>query len=431
MLDELQVREECEPVELAAPAAASAVGPRTRRPTHTVQEVLQRFSPSYHVEYSAQGWSEQMLLRSLCACRTAAMGGHLLACPTCGHEVPLYNQCQNRSCPTCQGMQREQWIEQRMRQMLPVGHFHVVFTLPAELRELSQQNPTQITYKLIHQAAWETLRGLAEEQLGGAQLGVTIVLHTWSRAMIYHPHAHCIVTSGGLSRTGDQWVCSNPDFLFSIEAMRDRFRDCFLAGLRRQQYLHPLTVTDCAGWDAPGDFERQCTELASRTWIAYIQAPFTDVSALTKYLGQYTHQIAISDWRILEVGERVVRIATRDGQSVELEGLEFVRRFLLHVPPKGKSRIHHYGLYSAYGVHFLLAAARSLVAPGAEPPPVRPTETWDERLERVTGEHPRTCPCCHQNKLVPTKVLLPSVWFYGQFLWRERRFQQIYSGMPN
>ncbi len=345
--------------------------------------------------------SEQgRVLRSIQVCRTAALGGHLYVCDTCGVEIPLYNSCRNRHCPACQALDQARWIAAREERILPVGHHHVVFTLPAELRPLARRAPREI-YALLFEAASKTLEILARETLG-AQLGVTMVLHTWTRELLFHPHVHCVVTAGGLSLDGKSWI-PRERFLFPSARMKAVFRGRILKGLERLRAEEHISLDDAA-WRA---LLRNLPKM--QKWVVYVEAPFGRSTHVIRYLGRYTHRVAISDARLVSLDARGVTFRTRDDDRTTLPPEEFIRRFLLHVLPSGFHKIRHFGLYAGQTVHGRLAIARTLLGEGdgGDPDDALDGEAdpddagdWASLLEQLTGESPLVCPVCKQGRLV-------------------------------
>jgi hypothetical protein len=258
-------------------------------------------------------------------------------------------------------MAQQRWIDRRQEQMLPIGHFQVVFTLPDKLRPLVYGNQRKL-YNLLFKAASQTLERLAKECMG-ARLGITVVLHTWARDMSYHPHVHCIVTAGGLRLDGAQWVESySRKFLFPIKRMAAIFRTLYLKGLKKLYKANQLSLLGpCAHLRFPEAFKDLVEDLFQTKWVAYAKEPFKAYEHLVGYLGRYTHRVAISNGRILSVQGDQVRIRTRGDKSAVLSGEEFVRRFLLHVLPRGYHKIRHYGLYSPSGIRAYLGQAKRLV----------------------------------------------------------------------
>jgi len=356
----------------------------------------------------ALGRMERRALRDISVCRTGALGGHRDVCANCGCEREVYNSCRNRHCPKCQALRQARWVAERMQRALPVRHFHVVFTLPAELRELVRAHEA-LLLDLLFASASETLLQLAADpkRLGGL-LGITAVVHTWGRNLIFHPHLHCIVTGGGLDADG-AWVDSYERYLLPVEVLGKLFRGKFLDGLARlfdegKLAVSPRIPERVASLLQPAAFARLKNTLYGKDWVVYTKAPFKKPDALFRYLGLYTHRVAISNHRILVVRDDSVVFRTRDKKVCQLTPLEFIRRFLLHVLPPGFVKIRHFGLYAAGNVNSKLDAARSAIerqcgigettpAP-ASPAPVSATSDWRALFHDLTGIDLGSCPHC-------------------------------------
>ena len=339
------------------------------------------------------------------ACRTAVLGGHLDVCDACDYSRPSYNSCRNRHCPKCQSLVQARWIEQRLERLLPVHYFHVVFTLPAQLRVLARRNQRDV-YKILFEAATRTLLTLGhdEARLGG-QLGITAVLHTWTRELTYHPHLHCIVTGGGLAPDGDRWVPARRKYLFPLKVVSLLFRRLFLEQL--EQGINDSTIRSDRI-----DVAALLAELRGLDWVVYIKPPFAGPEQVFRYLGRYTHRVGISNQRLVSLDERGVCFATKNGKQVTVTPAEFIRRFLLHVLPPGFVKIRHYGLWaSGKGAERLALARKILAAP--PPPPSPPSDveaaeleaidderTWQRRLLELTGIDVTRCPRCHKGRMV-------------------------------
>ncbi len=331
------------------------------------------------------------VLRDIERCRTAALGGHLEFCDAgCGYEVPAYNSCRNRHCPKCQGLAQAKWIAEREERILAVRHFHVVFTLPAELHSLSRFRP-EILFDLLFASAATTLLELGrEERLLGADLGLTAVLHTWTRELLFHPHVHCIVTGGGLSLDGTRWIPSRRKYLFPIELIGDRFRGKFLDGLRRAYQRG-----DFDGFDAfedPEGLDRFLGHLARKSWVVYSKRAFGGAEHVYRYLGRYTHRVGIANSRLVAITDETVTFRTKEGKTVTLPPHEFLRRFLLHVLPARFTKIRHYGLLAPGNVNTKLERARSLLS-GLSTSTAR-SPTAREIFDNLLGDEGRRCPCC-------------------------------------
>lgn len=342
------------------------------------------------------------VLRDLMRCRTAALGGHMDVCDHCGHSQPAYNSCRNRHCPTCQAPEQAAWIEARRERVLPVHHFHVVFTLPGQLRRLVEGN-SRILYELLFSAASDTLFQLGEVRLGG-QLGLTAVLHTWTRDLRVHPHVHCIVTGGALSRGSDpRWTMARPRFLFPIGVMRALFRGKFLARLDHARRRGALRLQDDLiddnGWDA------FLTHLHRIKWVVYCKRPFGGAQQVFTYLGQYTHRVAISSTRLMDVSPDAVVFRTRGEHVARLPPETFILRFLQHVLPHGFRKIRHYGLLAPSSVGDRLEIARGLLE--AETPSAPPGARSTRSPEEIRAES-RRCPVCGVGTLFREPDVLPS-----------------------
>ena len=333
-------------------------------------------------------------LRAAQACRTAALGGHLDRCGGCGDERPSYNSCRDRHCPTCQGSRQRRWVQARMEQILPVQHFHVVFTLPAELRGLTLCNPRRM-HGALFDAARNTLAKLGKQRLNGV-LGVTAVLHTWTRELHFHPHLHCVVTAGAMDVANSRWSPSRSRFLFPVRLMSDLFRSQML---KRVGAMHDGGVLRFAGRATnlgdPTVFARLQRRLYRKKWVVYAKRPFTGPAQVFQYLGRYTHRVAISDHRVLDVTAENVRVATRDDGSADMTPRQFVSRLLLHVLPSGFHKIRHFGLYApTHAKRGLLQARRHLEeASVATSVPATKEATEAGAVQGEVGEEPEIPPC--------------------------------------
>lgn len=330
--------------------------------------------------------AQKRVLTDIAQCRTAALGGHVEHCPSCGYVHHAYHSCRNRHCPKCQALAQEHWIEQRRERLLDVGHFHVVFTLPAQLRPLARCAPDVVFHALFH-AATETLLELGDSRLR-ARLGATLVLHTWTRKLTFHPHVHAIVTAGGLSLDGQRFRHLRGDFLFPVKVMGQLFRG---------KVLHILSEAYAAGLFAhvqllhdPAAFGRLVAQVRKLSWNVYAKAPFKKSRHVVDYLGRYTHRVGIANSRLLDVTPESVVFRTRGSGTEALPPVEFLRRFVQHVLPDRFHKIRHVGLYAA---HAKLAAARALLRmPPASPRQKRPS--YEQKLLDLTGRDVRCCPVC-------------------------------------
>jgi hypothetical protein len=336
-------------------------------------------------------------------CRSAALGGHVERCQDCGHSRIAYNSCRNRHCPKCQGAAARDWLAAREADLLPVGYFHLVFTLPAEIAPIAYQNKA-VVYDLLFRAAAETLLTIADDPRHlGARIGFTAVLHSWGSAMTHHPHLHMIVPGGGISRDGQRWVSCRPGFFLPVRVLSRLFRRLFLAGLADAHAAGRLAFFgDLDGLRDREAFAAYLAPLRKKNWFVYAKPPFAGPEAVLAYLARYTHRVAISNSRLVALDERGVTFRYKDyrrnGQArfrtMTLAPDEFIRRFLLHVLPKGFHRIRHYGLLASAGCKANIARARELIAapvPVMEPPAERDDA---DREATAAADHRPSCPCC-------------------------------------
>ena len=361
-----------------------------------VADVFRAAGPAYRAAHAGHLSLHQLkVMAAIEHCRTAALGGHIEACEDCGHLRIAYNSCRNRHCPKCQGAAARTWLAERQADLLPVGYFHVVFTLPAAIADIAFQNKA-VVYDLLFRAASDTMMTIAADPKHlGARIGITAVLHTWGSAMTHHPHVHMIVPGGGLSLDGARWIASRPAFLLPVRVLGTLFRRLFL---ERLLALHEAGRLAFFGALAPladrRTFLRHVAPVRTKRWVVYAKAPFAGPEAVLAYLSRYTHRVAISNRRLLGFDAGGVTFRTKDyrrsgpdrQQVMTLATDEFIRRFLLHVLPRGFHRIRHYGLLAASARKASLALARDrlqvAVTPPGESPPEEPTD------------QPPSCPCC-------------------------------------
>jgi len=350
-------------------------------------------------------------LRAIATCRTAALGGHRETCDHCGAVRVSYNSCRNRHCPKCQTLSKERWLAARKADLLPIPYFHVVFTLPHDLNALAQGNP-RVIYTLLFRAAADTLLAFGRDprHLGGT-IGVTAILHTWGQALTQHLHLHCLVTGGALAADHSQWIGGRSSFLFPVRALATVFRAKYLAGLHRAFAAGQLTF---AGGTAPLADPRTFTgvlgQLRAGAWIVYAKRPFAGPAQVLDYLGRYTHRVALSNDRLVDHADGHVRFRWRDYADhdrvkvMTLETDEFLRRFLLHVVPRGFMRIRHFGLLANRTRRDALGRCRDLL--GQPPPPAPSVESAHALLRRLTGVDLAICPVCGEGHMHLTVIVV-------------------------
>ena len=352
-------------------------------------------------------------LRAIERCRTAALGGELRQCDACGKRRYVYHSCRNRHCPKCQTLAKERWLAARRAELLPVPYYHLVFTLPHELNALAQGNPRAL-YAMLFAAASETLIEFAANPrwLGG-EIAATLVLHTWGQRLDQHLHVHGLVAAGALDPQG-QWVHSRRGFLFPVKALSIVFRAKFLAALGSALALGELKLS--GGTAALAESRAQRALLATLRqppWVVYAKRPFAGPEHVLEYLGRYTHRTAISNERLVSQDAGVVRFRYKDyahgnGRKVmSLDAVEFLRRFALHVLPRGFNRIRHYGLLANRNKRALLAQARAALQVPAPPPCASMRESVAVFWQRIAGVDLTRCPHCHAGTLRVVAILAP------------------------
>jgi ribosomal protein L37AE/L43A len=400
------------------------------RPQLEVAEVIRSCRDAFQQRYGAVLTSEQRrALHDLTACRTAALGGHLLECPECGHQEVSYNSCGNRHCPKCQATAAARWLESQAADLLEAPYFHVVFSLPSALGPVAQHNP-RVMYGLLMRAAAKTLLEVAANPRHlGAEVGVLAVLHTWGQDLTLHPHVHCVVTGGGLSPDGSHWVAGRDDFFLPVRVLSRVFRGKFLSGLRaafRKGKLHFRGRLKALA--RPERFRHLLDETVRTEWVVYARPPTEGPATVLKYLARYTHKTAISNSRLVSFTDDRVTFRWKDyahgGRlgTMTLESVEFVRRFLMHVLPSGFVRVRHYGLLANRHRQEKLARCRELlgmaVSPQGDPAPTDPDPVTPPAHE-ATVTPTRVCPRCGAGRMVVVAEFPPMPTADGVAVGRE------------
>src|ERR1700724_313669 len=354
--------------------------------------------------------AQRKVFRDICACRTAALGARFEQCNRCSHQITLFHSCRNRHCPKCQSTARDHWLDRTAKELLPVPYSHVIFTLPGALTPLVRQN-AKLIYNLLFRCVSETLLTIAREPSRlGAELGFLAVLHTWNQKMMTHPHLHCLVPAGGLALHRWSLVPSRKKFFLSGPVLGRMFRGKFLAllaGAYRRKQLR--LVGDLQPLQRPGAFDRFVTGLRKPNWVVDVRAPFGGPEHVLKYLARYTHRVAISNGRLLELRDGQVTFRWRDSADhntqklMTIEAVEFIRRFLLHVLPPGFVKIRHFGFLANGRRAAGLKLARSLLR-------ATPAVTLLTVQQRTAIE--RKCPSCGIGTLcflgyIPAEILKP------------------------
>jgi hypothetical protein len=371
------------------------------RPALEVADIFRGHGPAWREANADHISRDQMkVMSAIERCRTVALGGHVARCEGCAHTVIAYNSCRNRHCPKCQGAAAREWLAERQAELLPVPYYHVVFTLPAPLRDIAYQNKAVI-YDLLFKASVETVLTIAADPKHlGVRIGITAVLHTWGSTMIHHPHIHMIVPGGGISLDGQRWVSCRPRFLLPVPVFSKLFQGLMLHKLVAAHKAGQLQFFgNHARLAERKAFAAYLAPLRKIKWRVYCKPPFGGPEAVLAYLSRYTHRVAISNRRLIACDHRGVTFRYKDYRAdgperykvMTLATHEFIRRFLMHVLPKGLHRIRHYGLFANGNRATNIARARELLAvppPATEPETDAPTEPDQPRVL------PTSCPCC-------------------------------------
>jgi hypothetical protein len=386
------------------------------RPKLEVADVFRLYGEAYRRKHSASlSTSQRRVMTAIEVCRTAALGGHLERCDSCPYERPCYDSCRDRHCPKCQSLARAEWVEKRKAEVLDCQYFHVVFTLPEVIAAIAYQNK-DLVYGILFRAAAETLSTIAADpQHVGAEIGFFAVLHTWGQNLLFHPHLHCVVPGGGISPDGTRWLPCRPRFFLPVRVLSRLFRRLFLTYLQEAfdagqlQFFSSLEVLH-----DPEDFARYLNPLRKQKWVVYAKPPFAGPQQVVNYVGRYTHRVAISNHRLLEIEDQQVKFQWRDyrdnnqQKTMILSAEEFIRRFLLHVLPRGFHRIRYYGFLGNRYRKEKLEQCRQLLnmtPPNQSSPQPQPREDYRDRYETLTGHSVRECPVCHRGRMVVVKLL--------------------------
>ena len=356
------------------------------RPAVEVADILRAQGSRFLDKYQSNfGYQKLKAFRAIQNCRTAALGGHLDACSECGHQEAIsYNSCRNRSCPKCQAQARQRWLAAREREVLPTSYFHVVFSVPHELNIFALENPRAFYDLLFAASAAATLKLAADPKHLGAEIGMISILHTWGQNLLLHPHIHCVIPAGGLSPDHHRWMTPRSHrFFLHVKVLRRVFRGKFIAGLKR---LHRKKRLCCSGpaavFGEPKQFAKLVGRLRRQDWVVYAKPAFGGPLQVLRYLGRYTHRIAISNHRLLAFDGERVTFRWRDyahgnkSRAMTLQAVEFLRRFFLHVLPKGFVRIRHFGfLANRFRTARLALCCRLLTGAISETPTFTPSQS--------------------------------------------------------
>ncbi len=386
------------------------------RPKLEVADIFRRYGGAYRQQHDGSlSTAQRRVMTAIEVCRTAALGGHLERCDCCHHERPCYDSCRDRHCPKCQSLARAEWVEERKSEILRSHYFHVVFTVPEQIASIAYQNK-DVVYSILFRATAETLSTIAADPKHlGAEIGFFAVLHSWGQNLLYHPHLHCVVPGGGISPDGTRWISCRPRFFLSVRVLSRLFRRLFLKYLQEAFEVDKLQFF--SSFQALQDrqaFTRHLDSVRNVEWVVYAKPPFAGPQQVVDYVGRYTHRVAISNHRIVDIEDGRVRFNWRDyrdnnqQKTMTLSADEFIRRFLLHVLPSGFHRIRYYGFLGNRHRKKKLEHCRQLLgmAPPRESSSQPPTsEDYRDRYEKLTGRSLRECPVCHRGRMIAIKVL--------------------------
>lgn len=380
------------------------------RPKWEVADIFRRYGGEYREKHgTSMSTAERRVMSAIELCRTAALGGQIEQCDQCGHRCICYQSCRNRHCPKCQSLARAKWIEDRQDELLNCEYYHVVFTVPDKIAALAYQNK-EVVYNILFQATAETLRTIAADPKHlGAEIGFFAVLHTWGSALLHHPHLHCVIPGGGLSPDGTRWVPCRPGFFLPVRVLSLLFRRLFLERLQNAFDSGKLRFFSALEYLRDRcEFARYLEPVRKSKWVVYAKRPFAGPEQVLDYVGRYTHRVAISNNRLLDVEAGQVSFRYKDyrnqGQqkTMTLSAEEFIRRFLLHVLPHGFHRIRYYGFQGNRYRKDKLDQCRQLLG---MPIPEVPTESFEtrdyrDRCEELNGVSLRICPVCRRGHMV-------------------------------
>jgi hypothetical protein len=371
------------------------------RPALEVADIFRDHGAAWRSANAGHVSLDQMkVMSAIERCRTMALGGHVARCEDCATTVIAYNSCRNRHCPKCQGAAARQWLAEREAELLPVGYFHLVFTLPGPIADIAYHNKAAIYGLLFTAAAEAALTIAADPKRLGARIGITAVLHSWGSAMTHHPHVHMIIPGGGVSLDDTRWVSCRPGFFLPVRVLSRLFRRLFLGKLlAAHQAGHLAFFGHHTALAAPGAFAAFLAPLRKTEWVVYAKKPFAGPHAVLAYLSRSTHRIAISNRRLISADETSVTFSWKDYRidgpgrykTMTLATDEFIRRFLMHVLPKGLHRIRHYGLFANSNRAANITRARELLG---VPPRSKPAETSKTAATDEPHMLPRPCRCC-------------------------------------
>jgi hypothetical protein len=386
------------------------------RPRLEVADVFRRYGEAYRQNHGASMSAEQRrVMAAIEVCRTAVLGGHLERCDQCGYERNCFNSCRDRHCPKCQSLARAQWIEHRQAELLDCPYFHVVFTVPEEIAAIAYQNK-EVVYDILFHSTAETLKTIAADPKHlGAEIGFFAVLHSWGQNLMFRPHLHCVVSGGGLSADGQRWVRCRARFFLSVRVLSRLFRRLFLE--RIEKAFHSGKLQFFASLEPlrdPRAFAERIARAKECEWVVYAKRPFAGPQQVLDYVGRYTHRVAISNNRLIDIDNGRAQFHWKDYRDnskikvMDLDADEFIRRFLLHVLPEGFQRIRYYGFLANRDRRKKLTLCRQLLGMQTSSQ-TNSGKDYRERYQELTGRSLTCCPHCQHGQMVIVETLPPAL----------------------
>jgi hypothetical protein len=386
------------------------------RPTLEVADVFRRYGELYrHMHGASMSGEQRRVMAAIEVCRTAVLGGHLERCDQCDYERNCFNSCRDRHCPKCQSLARAQWIEHRLAELLDCPYFHVVFTVPDEIAAIAYQNKG-VVYDILFHTTAETLKTIgADPKHLGAEIGFFAVLHSWGQNLMFHPHLHCVVPGGGLSADGQCWVRCRARFFLSVRVLSRLFRRLFLESMEKAFNSGKLQFFAALEFlRDPHAFAERIAQAKETDWVVYTKRPFAGPQQVLDYVGRYTHRVAISNNRLIDIDNGRVKFHWKDYRDnsqikvMDLEADEFIRRFLLHVLPEGFQRIRYYGFLANRDRRNKLALCRQLLGMQTSSQTTS-IKDYRERYQELTGRSLTLCPRCQKGQMVIVESLPPAI----------------------
>jgi len=377
-----------------------------KRHPYEVAHILRQYGQQYSTQYNMCA-HQRKIMKAIINCRTNALGGNKSRCNHCGYEIHSYNSCRNKHCPKCQFIKQEQWIDKLQGRLLPVRHFHLVFTVPGTLHNIFYINQ-RYCYSALFSAAWQAVQKVAfNSNFLGAQTGAVALLHTWTQTLMYHPHIHMIVPAGGLSEDSMEWISSGTRFFVPIKVIGKIFRGILCRYIETGIKEGDIKLPENQNW------EKLKNQLYEKNWIIYAQRPLGGVNSVLQYLGRYSHRVAIANSRIIQVEQGNVSFCYKDNKnhgvqkSMTIPAIEFIRRFMQHILPDNFYKIRYYGIMSAIHTQTLLEQCLALLEK-INPIPVLEGLSVMEAYREITGNDSFLCPVCRKGKMmILQKIPIP------------------------